>query len=163
VHDNRIHYLQGDEKLLDDVRELWEALNEHHGKNSVHFKDFYGQFRFADRRADWLKHAQNGEMQVIICFDEATRQRVGYCISSLDHDLAGEIESIFVLPEYRGLGIGKELMRRTLQWLDEAGAAKVVVSVAAGNEQAFRFYEKFGFYPRRIMLEQITWGQTPSY
>ncbi len=68
--------------------------------------------------------AQNGEMQVIICFDEATRQRVGYCISSLDHDLAGEIESIFVLPEYRGLGIGKELMRRTLQWLDEAAQRK---------------------------------------
>jgi len=155
VRDNNIYYLQGDEKLLDDVRELWEALNEHHGKNSLHFKDFYHHFSFAVRKADLTKHAQNGSIQVVICFDEAAQLRVGYCIGSVDSDLVGEIESIFVLPDYRGLGIGDELMRKSLQWMDKMGAGKITVNVAAGNEPAFGFYEKYGFYPRRTMLEQV--------
>lgn len=155
MRDNKIYFIQGDEKLLDDVRELWEALNEHHGKNSLYFKDFYHQFSFAVRHADLMKHAQNGSIQVFICFDEAAQLRAGYCISSLDNDLVGEIESVFVLPDYRGLGIGEELIRKSLQWMDEMGAGKIVVNVAAGNEQAFGFYEKFGFNPRRIMLEQV--------
>lgn len=154
MRDNKIYYLQGDEKLLDDVREHWEALNEHHENYSLHFKDFYHQFSFAIRQADLMKHAQHGSIQVVICFDEAAQLRVGYCINSVENGLVGEIESIFVLPDYRGLGIGEELMRKSLQWMDEMGAGKIVVNVAAGNEQAFGFYEKFGFYPRRTMLEK---------
>ncbi|MBP1761383.1 MAG: acetyltransferase family [Firmicutes bacterium] len=155
MRDNSIYYKQGDEKLLDDIRELWEALNEHHGKNSLYFKDFYGKFSFGVRKAALLKKAQNASMRVVICFDEAVQLRAGYCISSVDSEMVGEIESIFVLPDYRGLGIGEELMLKSLQWMDEMGAGKIVVSVAAGNEQAFGFYEKYGFYPRKTKLEQI--------
>lgn len=155
VRDNSIYYKQGDEKLLDDIKELWEALNEHHTKKSSHFKDFYHQFSFASRKASFVKQAHNASMRVVICFDEAVQLRAGYCISSVDSERVGEIESIFVLPDYRGLGIGEELMQKSLQWMDEMGAVKIVVSVAAGNEQAFGFYEKYGFYPRKTMLEQI--------
>ena len=72
----------------------------------------------------------------------------------MDKDNTGEIDSIFVLQGYR-FGIGEQLMQKGLQWMDEMGAEKIVVNVAAGNEQAFGFYEKHGFYPRRTMLEQI--------
>jgi len=39
--------------------------------------------------------------------------------------------------------------------MDEMGAVKKVVNVAAGNEQAFDFYKKHGFYPKKTTLEQI--------
>jgi ribosomal protein S18 acetylase RimI-like enzyme len=155
MRDNKIYYLQGDEKLLDNVKELWEALNEYHGKKALYFKDFYRQFSFNARKNDWIKRVRNGSIHVVICFDEAVQTRAGYCISSVNSDHEGEIESIFVLPDYRGLGIGEELMQRSLHWMSEAGVEKIVVNVAAGNEQSFSFYKKFNFYPRKTMLEQI--------
>ena len=33
-----IRYILGDENLLDDIKELWEALNEHHKEKPLHFK-----------------------------------------------------------------------------------------------------------------------------
>ena len=92
--------------------------------------------------------------KIAICDDEV-QICAGYCISSVDKNNTGEIDSIFVLHSCRGLGIGEQLMQKGLQWMDEIGAEKIVVNVAAGNEQAFGFYERYGFYPRRTMLEQI--------
>ena len=112
-------------------------------------------FSFDTRKADLLKQAQNKHMRVVIAFDDEVQNRVGHCKSSVDKENTGEIDSIFVLQGYRGLGIGEQLMQKGLQWMDEMGAEKIVVNVAAGNEQAFGFYERYGFYPRRTMLEQI--------
>ena len=152
---DNIRYILGDENLLDDIRELWEALNKHHREKSLYFKEFYNKFSFDTRKADLLKHAQKNHIRVVISFDEEVQMSVGYCISSLDNDNTGELESIFVLPGHRGFGIGEELMQKGLQWMDEMGAVKKVVNVAAGNEQAFGFYKKYGFYPRKTTLEQV--------
>lgn len=150
-----IRYILGDVNLLDDIKGLWEALNEHHKEKSLHFKEFYHKFSFDTRKADLIKQAQKKHIQVVIAFDDEVQICAGYCISSVDNDNTGEIDSIFVLQSYRGFGIGEQLMQKGLQWMDEMGAEKIVVNVAAGNEQAFGFYEKYGFYPRRTMLEQI--------
>lgn len=149
-----IEYLVGDKKVLDEVKELWEGLNAHHRVNSKHYADFYSSFTFEARKADLLKKTQNGNLRVEIAIDKEIGQNVGYCISSIDEGKIGEIESIYILNDYRGMGIGDRLMKNALDWMDEMGAIKRVVTVATGNEQAFGFYEKFGFYPRRTVLEQ---------
>lgn len=118
-----IRYIVGDVNLLDDIKELWEALNEHHKEKSLHFKEFYNMFSFDTRKADLIKQAQNKHMQVIIAFDDEV-QICGYCISSVDKDNTGEIDSIFVLQSYRGFGIGEQLMQKGLQWMGEMGAEK---------------------------------------
>jgi diamine N-acetyltransferase len=38
--------------------------------------------------------------------------------------------------------------------MDEHGAERKIIGVAVGNEEAFGFYEKFGFYPRVTILRQ---------
>ena len=43
--------------------------------------------------------------------------------------------SIYIVPEYRALGIGDSLMRRTLNWMDSHYTEKKVISIAGGNEQ----------------------------
>jgi diamine N-acetyltransferase len=89
---------------------------------------------------------------------------VGYCVSSLSEDKTGEIESIFLENGYRSQGIGTDLMLRALAWMDKDGATRKRVSVGNGNEEAWKFYEKFGFYPRMTVLEQKTefMGRTES-
>jgi diamine N-acetyltransferase len=119
------------------------------------FKSYYAAMTFPKRKAMFLQKAARGEMRVDIALDEETRQHVGYCISSLDAEKTGEIESIYVLEKYRGLGVGSLLMEGALTWMEVKGAAKKTVIVAAGNEQAFGFYERYGFHIRKTMLEQV--------
>ncbi len=53
---------------------------------------------------------------------------------------------------FRGRGLGSELMRRALEWMDSAGATSRTVVVAEGNERAYGFYRKFGFLPFSVTL-----------
>ncbi len=78
---------------------------------------------------------------------------IGYCICTISAEGDGEIDSIFVENGYRRSGIGEELMRRALAWLDAEGAKRKIVAVAAGNEAAIPFYESFGFMPRMTVLQ----------
>ena len=100
-----------------------------------------------------MQRAYGGEVRVDLALD-ASEALIGYCVSSIDKWLTGEIDSIFVTPQCRGQGIGTTLMEKALEWLNSKGAKKKIVSVAVGNEQAYVFYEQFGFYPRRTLLEQ---------
>ena len=71
----------------------------------------------------------------------------------------GEIESIYIEPDYRGSGIGDNLMKRALRWMDEYPVDKKVLTVGAGNEEVFAFYSRHNFYPRTTILEQIETGE----
>jgi mycothiol synthase len=59
----------------------------------------------------------------------------------------GEIRMIGVLPDWRGRGLGRELLRWGVAHLREQGAALVKLSVEAENELALRLYERNGFRP----------------
>ena len=95
-----------------------------------------------------------GSLRIDLARDPETGRHVGYCVSSLSEEMAGEIESIYIEAGYRSRGIGTALMERTLTWLDAGGSVRNRVSVADGNEGAFGFYRKFGFSPRLTVLEQ---------
>ena len=56
----------------------------------------------------------------------------------------GEIIAIYVLSEYYGKGVGKELMNAALEVLDYP---EIVVFVLKENKRAIRFYTKCGFFP----------------
>lgn len=80
---------------------------------------------------------------------------VGYCISSINKGLEGEIDSIFVAYEYRKLDLGDKLMRNALEWLDKNKVKTRTIGVIDGNEEVLRFYKKYGFYKRIMILEEI--------
>jgi diamine N-acetyltransferase len=153
VNKPRIKYVNGDGGMLDEIKVLWETLNKHHLSVSPYFKDYYLTLTFEERKRAILQRASGGEVRVDLALD-ASGELVGYCVSSIDRWLTGEIDSIFVGAKYRGQGIGRALMEKALAWLNGKGAKKKIVSVAVGNEQAYGFYSRFGFLPRRTLLEQ---------
>jgi diamine N-acetyltransferase len=155
VNKQKIDYFHGDETLLDQIKPLWEALNEHHLQYSPDFKEHYYLMTFEKRKADLLKKAAGGKMRVDLAADEASGQNVGYCVSSLDSEKTGEIESIFVDAAYRRTGIGGSLMENALSWMNQEGAVAKIVEVAAGNEKAFGFYGRYRFLPRKTVLKQV--------
>ena len=54
------------------------------------------------------------------------------------HDLA-------VLPEYRGMGYGKDLLQAAKQKAEQLGCCKVTLEVLSNNKTAIAAYENFGF------------------
>jgi ribosomal protein S18 acetylase RimI-like enzyme len=146
-----IDYFETGAEGIDLIRPLWEQLVLHHGARSLYFKDFYETFTFEKRKADLLKKSGDGLLRVDIARDHD--RIIGYCISSVKES-EGEIDSIFVEQGYRSSGIGNALMDRAMAWMDGRHATVRRVAVAMGNEDVFGFYEKFGFLPRQVILEQ---------
>ena len=147
-----ITYVSGNESLFDRIQPLWDKLNCHLHTVSPYFKEYFQTLTFQERKKAILQRAWGGGIHVDLAYDDMAL--VGYCVSSFDKVLTGEIDSIFVEAKYRRQGIGTALMRKALSWLNSSGAKKNIISVTVGNEQTYGFYEKFDFHPRRTMLEQ---------
>lgn len=144
-----VTYLELGPESLELIRPLWERLNEHHLVRSPSFRYHYEQMTFDVRKADLLKKER---LHVILALSGGAP--IGYCVCTIS-DETGEIESIFVLDQYRRSGIGDRLMHLALAWLETGGAKKKIVAVAAGNEAALPFYASFGFLPRMTVLQLV--------
>lgn len=70
---------------------------------------------------------------------------VGFLRGSLAPGHAGEVDAIGLLPRARGRGLGRYLLRRCEELLDEAGAPSVQLLVAASNANAYALYLKDGY------------------
>ena len=55
------------------------------------------------------------------------------------------ISTLAVHPEYRGLGIGRQLLQVGLQRARSSGARKATLEVRSGNAVAIGLYRRFGF------------------
>ena len=70
-------------------------------------------------------------------------------------DRIGEIESLSVLPEYRGGGLGSELLERLETHLHERGVDDLILGALAGNDDAIRLYERRGYRPTWLYLSKF--------
>ena len=71
---------------------------------------------------------------------------------SMDH--VGQLGT-FVLQEWRGRGIGKQLAAQTLAFARSGGYEKLVIYVRASNSGAQAFYEGLGFVPCGRLARQV--------
>jgi len=139
---------------IDLIRPLWEQLNEHHHDRASRFRSHYERIPFDARMSYFQKLHVEGQVRLDLAADAMTGKYIGYCVSSVSAENAGEMESLFVEVAYRSQGVGTTLVSRALAWMDSLGTVRNRVSVGAGNEAAWAFYRKFGFYPRMTVLEQ---------
>jgi ribosomal protein S18 acetylase RimI-like enzyme len=61
----------------------------------------------------------------------------------------------FVLPEWRGQGIGRRLAEHTFDFARANGYEKVVIYVRAGNTGAQAFYRSLGFVAKGVLARQV--------
>jgi ribosomal protein S18 acetylase RimI-like enzyme len=67
----------------------------------------------------------------------------------------GEIESLAVLPAWRGLGIGTQLLTALERELHAIGVDDLILGVLPGNEAAIRLYERHGYRPTWTYLSRF--------
>jgi len=69
----------------------------------------------------------------------------GICLGRMVGASVGHITQLCVAPDWRGFGIGSELLRRALDGFRRAGCDAVSLTVTASNERAVQLYERAGF------------------
>jgi len=114
-----------------------------------------------EETAAWLqKHLDTPEHQVWVA--AAQDRIVGYsCLSDFrapEGYWPSAENSIYVLPEYAGQGIGKQLMRRILDQAAKSNLQTIVAAIDSGNEASIRFHEQFGFVVNG-RLPRVGWKQ----
>lgn len=103
---------------------------------------------------EYLDKYSDNDLAGIYCQDGTA---AGVYMLKLDGD-EGYIEGIGAAPEFHGGGIGKKLLLRSIQVLQEAGAKKIGLSVFDNNSRALGLYLKTGFEAERehsVWLERI--------
>lgn len=87
---------------------------------------------------------------------------IGYLAGSIYNDLSysyyegltAEANNMFVLADFRALGIGAKLMNSFMEWCKQNGAKRIMVTASSKNEKTIKFYEKMGFSPINITLKK---------
>jgi len=102
---------------------------------------------------------QLADPNVIVLVADDHEDVVGYAYATIEgYDYmalrgpAGVIQDIIVDPEFRGLGIGRQLLEATLDALRARGSLQVVLSTAQQNETAQRLFASAGFRPTMIEM-----------
>jgi ribosomal protein S18 acetylase RimI-like enzyme len=136
---------------LEAVRPLWEKLRAHHAPLLSRFP---GEFKFEPRKQEILAKSAAGKIRIELVSIAPAAADIAYCVSTVSAGGLGEVDSMFVEERFRGRGIGSELVRHALAWLEGMGASSKVVTVAHANGEALAFYQRFGFHPRTVLLQQ---------
>ena len=142
---------------IDELQPLWESLHEHHATIAPHMEQL-GPVRnpsdsWAVRRElyeDWLS-----EPDSFVLLAEVDGQPIGYAVVHLrgpeetwqTGDRIGVLETLAVLPDERGRGVGSALFERIYAELRELGVTELEVAVISKNAAALRFYERHGLLP----------------
>lgn len=135
LRDEAVDPLREADFYTDCYREAWIAA---HGNLSGFYAPLYlnaaAEHYRADRRA--IRMALDGDRPVGL-LDMDTRRG--------EEDGVGWLSLIYLLPEYRGMGCGIQLLARALFYYRELGRASLRLNVAEENAKARLFYQRQGF------------------
>jgi ribosomal protein S18 acetylase RimI-like enzyme len=152
-------FITGGAELLDEIEPLWLELRRHHAEMSPQWAAGLLAAQFDRRRAGLIEKAAGGMFIVLARAEadaDADGKTIGYCVSTIDAERRGEVDSLLVTASHRRGGVAREMMEMTMRWFEQADVLSIAVEVMSGNDAAARLYERFGFRQRtvRLLLER---------
>jgi ribosomal protein S18 acetylase RimI-like enzyme len=117
-------------------------------------------------KKEWSKHmeevfenfAKQENSEIYVAEDE-NHSFVGYLFVGESRNLmigksSGYIYDIYVKKEFRGKGIGKQLIKKAEDYCRERGYTRLSLMVSARNQPALRLYESTGFQKDQIYMDK---------
>ncbi len=96
----------------------------------------------ASRVERWRGKLAESDASIRVFVLQSDDRVIGFCRVRRSEEY-GHVEALYLDPAYSGKGLGGEVFQEALDWL---GSEKPVeLEVAAYNDRAIRFYERFGF------------------
>ena len=80
---------------------------------------------------------------------------VGTVQGVMDRGPIGAIQNVGVVPSYRGLGLGRALVRQALEGFYQAGLRRAYLEVTAENSSAVRLYRTVGFRRAKTLYKAV--------
>lgn len=112
--------------------------------------------KFIEMYQIWVRSSMNGKMADKILTYMVDNNIAGFATLKF-FDETGRIGLIAVDPSFQGRGIGKALIDHCIELLIGKGINKLEVSTQLENEQACRFYEKYGMYVKSKFYTYHLW------
>jgi GNAT superfamily N-acetyltransferase len=151
---------------IPDLEPLTRALHRHHVQvdpaiPGVPPRDQDGWWRIRSARyRDWLE-----DPDAFVLVAEIDGALVGYALvtfhdaddSHRTGDRFAELQSLLVLDDHRGEGIGSALLHAVYERVRARGAEEMIIGVLATNDRVRRLYEREGFTPWVV----INMGKVP--
>lgn len=140
---------------LSVLEPLWNALQEHHSKLIPNLGGHAPKRELADswrrRRVKYQCWLEDPETFFVIA--HSGDRPIGYAFITVGPGYAGwetgdrlaELETLSVLPEHRGDGVGTALLEAVWGRLVEIGVEDLAITTAKTNVDSHRFYERHGF------------------
>jgi ribosomal protein S18 acetylase RimI-like enzyme len=159
--------VKGSASDLDSLEPLWVAVHRAHVASMPELAPYVNDAEtWAEHRALYAQVFEKPDTVLLLAFDADAL--IGY---ALGHVVAveetwisdtwrtgpriAEVETLSVLPEYRGQGIGTALMDALDREIAALGIQDVIVGALAGNEDALRLYRRRGFRPTWLYLSRF--------
>ena len=155
-----LHYA-GRADQLDTVEPLWHALQEHHSKITPSLDANVPKRELADswqrRRAKYERWLENPKTFFVVA--ENGDRPIGYAFVTVGPgyaswqtgDQLAELETLSVLPEHRGSGVGAALLNSVWQRLASMEVEDLAITTTKTNVGSHRFYERHGFSQRFVV------------
>jgi GNAT superfamily N-acetyltransferase len=150
----------GPERIA-DLEPLWLVLRDHHHTVTPDWGPVHDDAEsWRRRRADYERWLAEPDAFAFIA-EEGDRP-VGYALGTVNDGSPtwaelgrfGFVETLSILPEARGRGIGEQLMAAVADYLATLGITEIHLTAVATNERAMRFYERAGFIPAFVTLRR---------
>jgi GNAT superfamily N-acetyltransferase len=136
------------------VEPLWNALQKHHSAILPNLAGAPGrklEDAWRRRRAKYERWLEDPATFYVVAEDSG--QPVGYAFVTVGPGYASwatgerlaELETLSVLPAYRGGGVGTALLQAVWTRLAENGIEDLAITTATANVDSHRFYEREGF------------------
>lgn len=134
-------------------RDTWVSTypNAEHGVSREDIEEFLKPDltrEAIDGHKKWLASLP-ANLRVTVVKDDG--ELIGFCyVKAGDADSNNKLRAIYVSPSHQGEGVGKELWRDALTFLNPAKDTDV--EVIAYNQQAIEFYKRLGFVDEGIRV-----------
>ncbi|MDQ3098651.1 MAG: GNAT family N-acetyltransferase [bacterium] len=143
-----------EDRDVNTIGQLWYQLSLHHEP----FAKYYEVKR--DTEALLIEHVKDLIRRSCIFFVAEVDGRVtgfvsGYVIMrnpQLAVERIGKVDNIFVRDEFRGRGIGTQLLEALCTYLRGQGILYIELSCDFANQKAMKLYKKLGFKEQKTLL-----------
>ncbi|MGV3000914.1 GNAT family N-acetyltransferase [Vibrio sp.] len=144
-----IHIRAASQKDLPQLDELMFQLHQHHHESCP---EFFKTSEEIEQEKSIGRYLDSPECLVYVAID-ASDSVVGFVtghfcelVSTVSKAIPmGNIDELFVIPEYRNLGVAAQLLAKIEQTLVDYGVQQIFVEVWAFNQAARSLYNKLGF------------------
>jgi GNAT superfamily N-acetyltransferase len=155
-----VEITRGGAELLGELRPLWLALRTHHGEIAPQLgpvRDDEDTWR--RRRGQYARWLED-EPRDFVLLARRHGRAVGYLFARVaesasptwDGGTVLDVETLSVLPEARGGGVGARLLALVREEVALHGYDQLTLTAVATNRDALRFYEREGFAPTFVTL-----------